>query len=111
MTPIETAYIDLLKYTLTDYHRVNLDEFRPFHTASSRLPAKMVRLLDQWLSKKGLRICRRMRSTKENRMIGNDWPAYADTMVGIKRLNNVQQCVIDVVRNNVPGDLIETGVW
>jgi O-methyltransferase len=39
------------------------------------------------------------------------WPADAFTMVGIERLDNVQACVEDVLRNNVPGDLIEAGVW
>jgi hypothetical protein len=32
-------------------------------------------------------------------------------MVGAKRLNNVQCCVEDVLRQNVPGDFVETGVW
>jgi O-methyltransferase len=39
------------------------------------------------------------------------WPADAFTMVGVDRLENVQACVEDVLRNSVPGDLIETGVW
>jgi demethyldecarbamoylnovobiocin O-methyltransferase len=42
---------------------------------------------------------------------GRDWPANAHTMIGIKRLENIQQCVEDVIANNVPGDLAETGVW
>jgi cephalosporin hydroxylase len=42
---------------------------------------------------------------------GRDWPADAESMTGLRRLDNVQQCVIDVLRNGVPGDLIETGVW
>lgn len=32
-------------------------------------------------------------------------------MIGLERLNNIQQCVTDVILNEVPGDLIETGVW
>jgi hypothetical protein len=39
------------------------------------------------------------------------WPADAFTMIGVKRLNNVQACVEDVLGNEIPGDLIETGVW
>lgn len=42
---------------------------------------------------------------------GRDWPAEAETMVGLKRLDNIQRCLTDVVRNGVPGDVIETGVW
>jgi hypothetical protein len=42
---------------------------------------------------------------------GRDWPLNAHTMVGLKRLDNLQFCVEDVIANRVPGDLIETGVW
>ncbi len=42
---------------------------------------------------------------------GRDWPADAETMIGTRRLDNIQFCVADVLRQNVPGDLIETGVW
>lgn len=42
---------------------------------------------------------------------GLDWPTNAHTMIGLKRLDNIQFCVEDVLTNDVPGDLIETGVW
>ena len=42
---------------------------------------------------------------------GLDWPKLAHTMIGKKRLDNLQQCMEDVVRRGVPGDFIETGVW
>jgi O-methyltransferase len=32
-------------------------------------------------------------------------------MVGLKRLDNLQYCITEVLRKNIPGDLIETGVW
>jgi len=42
---------------------------------------------------------------------GRDWPCFGYTMVGHRRLENVQHCIEDILKNNVPGDLIETGVW
>ena len=45
------------------------------------------------------------------RITGSDWPARAHTMIGLKRLQNLQFCVEDVIQQGVPGDLIETGVW
>ncbi|HSW76615.1 MAG TPA: TylF/MycF family methyltransferase [Candidatus Saccharimonadales bacterium] len=45
------------------------------------------------------------------REYGLDWPRVAHTMIGQHRLNNLQFCVEDVLQNNIPGDLIETGVW
>jgi O-methyltransferase len=45
------------------------------------------------------------------RLEGRDWPPRAYTMIGLKRLDNLQHCIEDVLFNKVPGDLIETGVW
>ena len=49
-----------------------------------------------------------VRQLREN---GEDWPLIAHTMIGMKRLDNLQYCVEKVIAENVPGDLIETGVW
>lgn len=35
----------------------------------------------------------------------------AHTMIGRKRLDNLHQCLDMIVRDKVPGDVIETGVW
>jgi hypothetical protein len=45
------------------------------------------------------------------RMAGQDWPAVAPTMIGAARIENLQHCIESVIADNVPGDLIETGVW
>ena len=45
------------------------------------------------------------------RMKGLDWPADAETMIGLQRLDNLRYCITGVIREGVPGDLIETGVW
>jgi hypothetical protein len=42
---------------------------------------------------------------------GRDWPPRAHTMVGRKRLDHLQIAIETVLREGVPGDLIETGVW
>jgi hypothetical protein len=35
----------------------------------------------------------------------------AVSMLPLARLENIQHCTADILRNNIPGDLIETGVW
>jgi O-methyltransferase len=45
------------------------------------------------------------------RAVGLDWPADADTMIGLARLNNLEYCVLSALERDVPGDLVETGVW
>jgi O-methyltransferase len=45
------------------------------------------------------------------RETGRDWPSVAHSMIGFKRMRNLRELTEDVIRNNIPGDLIETGVW
>ena len=47
-------------------------------------------------------------SAREN---GADWPMFGFTMVGTKRLDNIQECIEDVVGKGVEGDFVECGVW
>jgi O-methyltransferase len=42
---------------------------------------------------------------------GFDWPSMAHTMVGVTRLRQLKEAVETVLRENVPGDLLEAGVW
>jgi len=42
---------------------------------------------------------------------GSDWPTDAETMVGMKRLENLQDACLSVIREGVPGNFVETGVW
>ena len=48
---------------------------------------------------------------QEQRVEGRGWPARAHTMIGMKALDSLQHCVETVLREGIPGDLIETGVW
>lgn len=47
----------------------------------------------------------------EARSDGRDWPERGFTMIGEKRLNNIQNCVQEVLKNNIDGDFLEAGVW
>ena len=48
---------------------------------------------------------------RDVRMIGKDWPEDAETMIGMLRLDCIQECVETVIRDQVHGDLLEAGVW
>jgi O-methyltransferase len=45
------------------------------------------------------------------RVEGQDWPRRAVSMIGERRMTQLQRAVEDVLARGVPGDLIETGVW
>ena len=42
---------------------------------------------------------------------GRDWPLEAVTMVGTKRLENLENYCCTVLEERIPGDFVETGVW
>ena len=50
-------------------------------------------------------------TAQQLRLEGRDWPMLAHTMIGLKRMENLQFCLEDVIKKGVPGDVIETGVW
>lgn len=47
----------------------------------------------------------------KNRLDGTDWPSVAHTMIGVHRLITLKELCETVIKENVPGDFIETGVW
>mgnify|MGYP002640379097 CR=1 FL=1 len=42
---------------------------------------------------------------------GRDWPAWAATMTGSLRLDNLRSSIETVEEEDIPGDVVETGVW
>ena len=128
-TDTAAMYLHMMKLTLTDSVYLN----DPLATYSSHLwpngaPARWkvhgITILDRLLSLHNLRIVRRSVPSgiggsnaesrgklEQLRKNGRDWPARAHTMIGLKRLNNLQFCVESVINDEIDGDLIETGVW
>lgn len=48
---------------------------------------------------------------KELRINGKDIPSNALTMVGLKRLDNLEECILSIIKDGINGDFIEAGVW
>jgi len=61
------------------------------------------------MAKRGFLVVTQMHD--EDRVSGQDWPSDAETMVGMRRLNHLQECIETILQDRIPGDLIETGVW
>jgi hypothetical protein len=49
--------------------------------------------------------------SRQQRELGHDWPSQAHSMIGKVRMRYLRLLTEDVVDRNVPGDLIETGIW
>lgn len=101
MDDTRALYLDLLKRSLTNW--LYAEEELQFVRSST--------ILGRLLRRKGQAIVRRKRYDPEMRRLGRDWPPTAHSMIGLERLNNLQHCIETVLRDGVPGDLIETGVW
>jgi O-methyltransferase len=102
-------YLDLLKKCLTRYEFG--EGYRPAREPETPWKRELFRRARTFLSDRGVQMMEPAPFDPALREIGRDWPPEAETMVGLRRLDNVQKCVVDVLRHGVPGDLIETGVW
>jgi O-methyltransferase len=77
----------------------------------SRLFAKSKHSILRFLRRRNLRLVRTFAFDPASRDIGTDWPLFGYTMTGRRRLDTLQKCVEDILQQNIPGDLMETGVW
>lgn len=110
----EELYLDLLKRCLT---RSLLAKNVTRHTiAPRRFHLRLCKkLLDHVLKPLHLELVHLrpsdvsdyLESTHEARSREED----AETMVGVKQLDQMQACIVDIIRKNVPGDVLEAGVW
>ena len=101
----EELYIDLTKRALTGllFGETEVGLVAPVS------PAK--KLIASLLHRIGFGLARVRQVTNEERAGGLIWPWQGLTMVGLKRLDNLQRCIEQVLHDDVRGDLIETGVW
>jgi O-methyltransferase len=95
----EERYLDLMKRYLTRY---DFDEYK-----------KVASPLDRVLAPRRLALVQvvPMEQLRKQRAEGRYWPPRAETMIGLRRLDNIEYCIRDVLRQHVPGDVIEAGAW
>ncbi len=66
----------------------------------------------KWLDQRSYSLIKHITYDAKRRNLGQDLPNLMGfTMVGHRRLDNIQACIEDVLQNNVEGDFIETGAW
>jgi O-methyltransferase len=98
-------YLDLMRRALADR----------FHDRPELIPVEprgsLKRVATRMLGRRGLELVRRRDYDPARRAEGKGWPLHAHTMIGEQRLANVQHCLVTALRERVPGDAIETGVW
>src|SRR5260370_30558680 len=98
-------YLDLLKRALINsiYGDTEMLPMQP-RTFFMRAVASLLR---RW----NLQLVHPQTFKLDARQNGSDWPPSAHTMIGSKRLDNLQLCLERILDDDVAGDLIEAGVW
>lgn len=108
----ELLYLDLLKrtlaFTLWPEPPIPITTFNFLRPPHKRL---LVSAISKLLGRRHLQIVKEYDISESERIAGRKWPGYAHTMIGLKRLDNLQHCIEIVLGEGVKGDLIETGVW
>lgn len=105
-------YLDLLKQCLT--RSIFPERFRPIDPERGTLKRALFeahRPVRRLLGVGGMELVRRVDVTSLARAEGRDIPADAETMIGRRRLDNLHDCIRAVLADDVPGDLLEAGVW
>ena len=103
-------YLSLLARTLTRYE---MDApFRAADPSRLRPPVRKVwNVVQKALGTRQLTLARTAEWDYRQREEGKDWPAEAETMVGLRRLENLRACIETALADDVPGDILEAGVW
>ena len=102
---VRTLYLDLLKRCLTNWI------YRDSEWEKVAPTGAIERLLLKRSAPKGTFLARRIPFDPEKRRLGQDWPSNAHTMIGLRRLDNLQYCLEHAISAGVQGDFMETGVW
>ncbi len=107
----QALFLDLMKKCLTRYLFAN--DYRPVERGKGMFGWMLNALTGKLLVSPQERLFQQVLVNHHLRAEGRDWPPplEAETMIGLRRLDNLQFCITDVLRRGVPGDLIETGVW
>lgn len=108
---IESPYLELMKKVLIDYDKIDSIEYHPLKIVNPNWKTFFLNPLDKLLRKRNFAICKLKYVDKDERLNGLDWPAHAKTMIGYKRLTNIEHCIRKIKEEEIEGDLIETGVW
>jgi O-methyltransferase len=110
---LRDLYLDLVKRSLTGALAEDNDSILGgVRTAGSpSFKKRVAAAVGDAAQKAGFEIAYKKPYDHAMRESGLDWPSRAESMIGLKRMTNIQECIAQVVADDVPGDLIETGVW
>jgi O-methyltransferase len=109
---LRDAYLTLLKHSLLGTTMAPAALYRPLSSGKSKARDFVVRALrERGRAVLAAREVVDPAGDPEGRRFVTEMFPGVMTMIGERRLDNIDDCVRDVIDNGVEGDLIETGVW
>jgi O-methyltransferase len=100
----QQLYIDLIKRCVLNLPYVDA-EINPIQPHG-----RLRKVVLDLFKKAGIQLAHVRRGDYRRRVDGTDFSDVAHSMLSLKRLDNLHQCIETILEEDVPGDFIETGV-
>lgn len=104
-------YLEMVKLALTGALQEDSDKVLGGRPGEGSWKQRLANRLGDMAGRFGVQMTRQHHYDPALRRDGLDRPGRAESMIGLRRMENLRSCVEAVIRDNVPGDLIEAGVW
>src|ERR1035438_4132170 len=108
---LRERYCSLLQRSLTRYEMEAETSYTPIEGVGHTVLGPIIQGVQRILRTRSHAIVKFGPPDNEVRSEGRDWPMSAETMVGMKRLDNLRECLEQVFADDVSGDVLEAGVW
>ena len=98
---IEQTYLNLMKKTLAFllWPEPPAPIELLWRSKRAKLERFIIPIISKIFKKFNLQIGKIQNFSSDQRAVGKIWPGYADTMIGIKRLDNIQHCIENVLND------------
>jgi O-methyltransferase len=112
---VENFYLETLKLFLTRFGFERGGVHAPLGYFASKRPSQKIGVLTLRLANYFLlgraELAQWHPFDAERREAGADWPVFAETMIGLKRLNQLHNALETIESEKIPGNFLEAGVW
>lgn len=112
----EATYLNILKEAITAslYPESSWMVIRKEHRkgiASFAITSFLKRSILEILSSQNFVLVKKRPFDPKVRGNGEDWPMFGYSMIGHRRLENIEYCIRSALSSGVEGDFVECGVW
>ena len=109
---VATLYIELLKknllYSMWEEPPIPLKTFNYRRSIPKQI---IINFITNILEKFNFELGKTNSFSQADLKEGRVWPKNATTMIGKERIDNLHHCIEQILKENVEGHFIETGVW